>query len=343
MIKKEQQGRLKGGTPVFSYTLSAGKMEAVILSYGATLASLKVGATDVILGYDSFEGYVSGNSSQGATVGRYANRIARGAFDLHGKSYRLDANEASTGCHIHGGVRGFSRCSWSLEELRDGEKPSLALTYASPDGDQGYPGALFVTVTFTLSDSSLDISYRAETDRPTICNLTNHSYFNLAGEGDCLEHSLQLFAEKWLPVDKSFIPVRIASVKDTPFDFTLPKAIGCDIFAKDPQLEIVGGGYDHNFILSGDRSWKKAAVAFCPKTDITMTVSTDLPGVQLYTSNMLNEPQGKNGKPLFKHQGFCLETQFWPDTPNHPDYPSCALEPGEVYETHTEFSFEAGD
>ncbi|MBR4748382.1 MAG: galactose mutarotase [Abditibacteriota bacterium] len=343
MIKKEQYGRLVTEEPVFIYTLSAGMMEAGIISYGATLVSLKVKGVDVILGYDSLQGYVEGNSSQGATIGRYANRIAEGRFSVGGSDYSLDRNEESTGCHIHGGVKGFSRQVWELEELKDGDAPSLTLNYVSPDGDQGYPGELCVNVTFTLTDSALDIRYHAVTDKPTICNLTNHSYFNLAGRGDCLEHSLQIFAGEWLPVDESFIPLKRESVKDTVFDFTLPKAIGCDIDEDDPQLSVVGGGYDHNYILGTDRSWKKAAVVFCPETDITMTVSTDLPGIQLYTSNMLCEPLGKYGMPLVKHQALCLETQFWPDSPNHSDYPSCALMPGEEYDTHTEFSFTAGD
>ncbi len=343
MVKKEQFGLLPDGSPVFIYNLGAGFMEAEILSYGATIRSLKVKGTDVILGYDTLEGYLNGNSSQGASIGRYANRIAEGRCDIHGAAVTLERNESSTGCHIHGGVKGFSRCLWLLEELKDGDAPSVSLTYTSPDGDQGYPGRLDVRITFTLSCDSLAIKYEAQTDKPTLCNLTNHSYFNLAGKGNCLDCSLQIFAEEWLPVDSHFIPMKVASVKDTVFDFTLPKAIGCDIFQKDSQLEIVGGGYDHNYILGRDRSRKKAAEAFCPETDITMTVYTDLPGIQLYTSNMLDEPVGKNGTPLTKHQAFCLETQFWPDSPNHADYPSCVLEPGDKFMSVTEFVFQAGD
>jgi aldose 1-epimerase len=340
------------GEPVERYTLTNnGGLQVSILTYGGIVQSILVpdrtgNLGDVALGFDNIEDYVESSPYFGAIVGRYANRIAEGRFELDGQTYELAINnEPNT---LHGGERGFDKVIWTAEEVDDPDGPSLALSYTSPDGEEGYPGTLEVTVTYTVTqDDELRIEYAATTDAPTVVNLSNHSYFNLAGEGSgpVFDHELQLNAGSFTPVDETLIPTgEIAPVEGTAFDFTTPKPIGQDIHnADDPQI-LIGLGYDHNFVLDrdtpDDTSLIEAAVVTEESTGRVMTVSTTEPGVQFYSGNFLNGAfGGKSGQTYRQSDGFCLETQHFPDSPNQPDFPSTELRPGEEFSSTTIYAF----
>jgi aldose 1-epimerase len=337
-------GVLADGSPVDLYTLTNEHgMEARIMTYGGILVSLKVpdssgNLADVVLGFDSLDQYVKQSPYFGAIVGRYANRIAKGKFTLEGKEYTLAINNGANS--LHGGLRGFDKVVWKAVQ----ESNLLSLTYVSGDGEEGYPGTLSVKVIYKLSkDNILRIDYVATTDNPTVLNLSHHSYFNLAGagEGDVLGHLLTINADAFTPVDAGLIPTgELRKVKGTPFDFSTPTAIGARINQDDDQLK-KRGGYDHNFVLNKSKKYlTEAARVEDPASGRVMEVWTTEPGLQFYTGNFLGgNMKGKGGKTYAKRGGFCLETQHFPDSPNHPEFPSTELKPGNGFHSVTEFRF----
>jgi len=349
-ISKAAFGKTTEGTPVDLYTLvNANGMKATITNYGAILVSLETPdrdgkMADVTLGYETVKEYIAETPYFGAIVGRYGNRIAKGKFSLDGKQYTLATNNDEN--HLHGGVKGFDKVVWQAKAILADKGPGLVLNYVSPDGEEGYPGNLSVTITYLLTDDNeLRIHYEATTDKPTVCNITHHSYFNLAGQGngDILGHELMIAANRFTPVDKTLIPTgELRPVKGTPMDFTKPTAIGDRVNAKDEQIEF-GGGYDHNWVLdNADGSMAVAARVYEPTSGRVMEVLTVEPGLQFYCGNFLDGTlTGKGGK-VYKHRyGFCLETQHFPDSPNHPDFPTTTLRPGEKYCTTTVYKFSA--
>ena len=298
-----------------------------------------------VLGYDNLQGYIDNNPYFGAIVGRYGNRIAEGKLSLDGKQYSLATNNEPGGiaCHLHGGIKGFDKVVWKAEPIEQEDVIGVRFSYLSKDGEEGYPGNLNCTVTYLLTDNNeLKIEYLATTDKPTVVNLTNHSYFNLTGcERDILEHQLMLNADKFTPTDIGLIPTgELRSVKGTVMDFAQPTAIGARINSEDEHIKF-GGGYDHNWVLNkqGDEM-SLAATVYEPATGRFMEVLTAEPGIQFYSGNFLDGTiTGKGGK-IYKHRyGFCLETQHYPDSPNHPSFPSTVLRPGERYETTTIYRF----
>ena len=320
-------------------------MEVRLASYGARITSIKVpdfnGAmVDVVLGFDTVEPYRSSVKKPylGATLGRYAGRIANGRFTLDGVEHVLAKNNGPN--HNHGGVAGFDKVVWHVKQLRNG----VQFDYTSPDGEEGYPGTLKARVTYTLTDANeLIIDYRATADRATPVNLSNHTYFNLAGEGSntVLNHELMIDAEEMLAIDKTSVPTgKIASVACTPFDFRYPKPVGRDINQTNEQLAN-GSGYDHTFVLNPKKGAKKPAATLYEKTSgRKLVVFTDQPGLQLYTANFLDGSlNGKSGKPYMKRGSLCLETQHFPDSPNQPKFPNTILRPGETYQTKTIYQF----
>ena len=341
-IRKESFGQSPDGEGVDLYTLTnANGLRARITNYGAILVSLEVpdrdgDLADITLGYDTLDGYIKRGSFFGATVGRYANRIGGAGFVLNGIEYKLAANNGPN--HIHGGKKGFDKVVWNAEQIETADAVGVKLTYLSKDGEEGYPGNLDCTVIYTLtSNDELKISYEAETDKTTVLNLTNHSYYNLAGQGtgDILGHELMLNADSYTVVDEGLIPTgEIRSVKDSPMDFTSPMSIGS-------RIGQVGKGYDHNYVLnSGGGGLALCARVHEPASGRVMEVHTTEPGVQLYTGNFLNGSiTGKDGKVYNKHYAFCLETQHFPDSPNKPHFPSVVLEPGQKYTTVTVHKF----
>ncbi len=350
-IRKAPFGATGDGKKVEIYTLtnSAGA-EARIMTYGGTVVSLKVPDkkgkfADVVLGYDTLDGYL-GNSGTyfGALIGRYANRIAAGKFNLDGKEYVLATNNNAN--HLHGGVKGFDKVVWTADKSStDKSGANLELSYFSKDGEEGYPGNLSVKVIYTLTENNeLKIVYAATTDKDTVVNLTHHSYFNLAGagSGDVLNHQLQLNADSFTPVrDNGSIPTgELRSVKGTPFDFTVPTTIGARIEQDNDQLKF-GNGYDHNYVLNKTgNSLTKAATVYEPTSGRVLEVSTTEPGVQLYSGNFLDGTiTGKGGKVYQKHFGFCLEAQHFPDSPNEPKFPTTELKPGQKYSQTTVYKF----
>lgn len=343
--RQESYGQMPDGTPVELYTLvNANGLKAKIINYGAILVSLEVPdrngkLADVVLGYNSLDDYLKRGGLFGAVVGRYANRIGGAKFTLNGVEYQLAPNNRPN--HIHGGKKGFDKVIWRLEDLRgDGSEAAVKLSYVSQDGEEGYPGNLACSVTYTLTkDNELKINYEAETDKATVVNLTNHSYFNLAGHGagDVLDHVLTLNADKYTVFNDALIPTgEIRSVKGTPLDFTTPTRIGA-------RIAEMGAGYDQNYVLDGGGG----SPALCarvqePTSGRVMEVYTTEPGVQLYTGNWLNSSvTGKGGKVYGKHGGFCLETQHYPDSPNKPNFPSVVLNPGQKFASVTVFKFSA--
>jgi aldose 1-epimerase len=338
-------GKTKTGDQMDLYTLTnKSGMEAAITNYGGIVVSLKVPDRkgqlgDVVLGFDTADGYLGEHPYFGSIVGRYGNRIGNAKFSLNGTEYKLAAN--NNGHHLHGGVEGFNRKLWKATP-GTGAEPSLALTYLSKDMEEGYPGNLSVTVTYTLTDKNeLRIDYLATTDKDTVINLTNHSYFNLAGGGDILSHEMQILADRFTPVDAGLIPLgELRKVEGTPFDFRSPHTIGERISAADEQLKL-GKGYDHNFVLnSGGGSLATIAKVNERTTGRVMEVLTTEPGVQFYTGNFLDgSVKGKGGKPYLLRNGFCLETQHFPDSPNKPEFPSVVLKPGAKYESTTVYRF----
>jgi aldose 1-epimerase len=343
-IKRELFGKLPDGTAVDIYTLkNRARLEARIMTYGATLVSLKVPdrggvLADVNLGFDTLAGYLGTHPYFGVIVGRYANRIAKARFTLDGVEFRLAPN--NNGNTLHGGLRGFDKVVWTAEALQVADGVGLRLTYLSKDGEEGYPGNLAVTVVYMLTNANeLEIRYEAATDKKTPVNLTNHAYWNLKGEGngDILGHVLRLEADRITAVDSAvnLIPTgEILPVAGTPFDFTSPHAIG-------ERIARVEGGYDHNFILkSGGGTLGLAARVEEPGSGRVLEIWTDQPAIQLYTGNFLDGTViGKGGKAYQKHYGLCLETQHFPDSPNHPHFPSTILEPGQTYRTTTVHKF----
>jgi len=344
-VASREFGKTPSGETVELYTLKNAKgVEAAISTYGGVVVSLKVpdraGALgDIVLGFDDFKGYLIPPPYFGAIVGRYGNRIAHAQFTLDGVDYKLAKNDGDN--TLHGGKRGFDKVLW---KAKPGPGQSLELTYLSKDGEEGYPGNLSVTVVYTLTDDNeLKIDYTATTDKDTVLNLTNHSYFNLAGqgEGDILGHELTLNADRYTPVDKGLIPTgELRSVEGTPFDFRQPHAIGERIGSNDEQM-VLGGGYDHNFVLnrSGD-GLSLAAKVTAAKSGRVLEVLTTEPAIQFYTGNFLDGTiHGKGGKVYGRRSAFCLETQHYPDSPNHPAFPSTELKPGQTYHTTTVFRF----
>jgi aldose 1-epimerase len=345
-IKQEHFGRLADGTGVDIYTLTnASGLEARVMTYGAILVSMKIPdrkgvPADVNLGFDTLEGYLSTHPYFGAIIGRYANRIAKARFTLAGVEYHLAPN--NNGNTLHGGLKGFDKVVWKAEPVKSAHGTGVKLTYLSKDMEEGFPGNLAVTVVYTLTDANeLEIRYEATTDKTTILNLSNHAYWNLKGEGrgDILGHRLQIEADRITAVDSptNLIPTgEILAVAGTPFDFTSPHAIG-------ERIAQVEGGYDHDFALrSGGGTLALAARVEEPESGRAMEIWTDQPGIQLYTGNFLDGTVvGKGGKAYGKHFAFCLETQHFPDSPNHPNFPSTVLEPGQTYRTVTVHKFSA--
>lgn len=340
-------GKDKNGTTVQIYTLTnKNGVEARITNYGATLVSLKVPdrsgkLADIVLGFDSVDGYTQNPPPPyfGATIGRYGNRIGGAKFTLDGKTYMLDANDGKNS--LHGGNHGFDKATWTAKPSADGQ--AVYFTYVSKDGEGGYPGNLTATVSYTLSPANeIGIHYVATTDQDTVVNLTNHSYFNLSGpgSGDILDHVLTINADRFTPVDSGLIPTgELRSVAGTPFDFRQPHAVGERINADDEQLKLARG-YDHNWVLNRTGSGLElAAHVLDPKSGRVLEVLTDQPGLQFYTGNFLDGAyKGIGG--AYQHRGaLCLETQHFPDSPNHPDFPSTELKPGQTYDTTTVFRF----
>src|ERR1051326_8741617 len=345
-IIREPFGRTKDGTPVDLFTLRNSKgVEARICNYGGILVSMKVPDRhgkigDVSLGYDYFEDYLKNNPFFGALVGRYGNRIARGKFSLDGKEYTLAINNGPNS--LHGGLKGFDKVVWepSIRATPDGA--ALQLKYLSKDGEEGFPGNLSVTALYTLTeDNGLKLEYTATTDKTTIVNLTQHSYFNLAGKGDVLKHLVLINADRFTPVDETLIPTgELRPVDGTPFDFRKPTAIGARIEQPDEQLKF-GGGYDHNFVINkvmGELTVMARVTE--PTSGRALEVLSTEPGLQFYSGNFLDgKLTGKGGWGYQFLNDFCMEPQHFPDSPNHPDFPSVLLKPGQVYHNIIVFRF----
>ena len=347
-VTKDFFGQTPDSKQVDLYTLvNKNGMTAKITNYGAILVSLEVpdrdgNMADVVLGYDNLNDYIERGSFFGATVGRYANRIGGAKFTLDGVEYKLAANNGPN--HLHGGKKGFDKVVWRLEDMKEEDDQVLVkLTYISEDGEEGYPGNLACCVTYTLTnDNELKIDYEAETDKTTVVNLTNHSYFNLAsqGAGNVLDHVVMINADKYTVFDEGLIPTgEIRSVEGTPLDFTSPTSIGA-------RIGQVGNGYDQNYILSKDGAGA-GSLTLCarvlePTSGRILEVHTTEPGVQFYTGNFLNNTiTGKDGKVYGKHYGFCLETQHYPDSPNKPEFPTTVLKPGQKFTSTTVYAFSA--
>jgi aldose 1-epimerase len=346
-VTKESFGKLPDGTAIDIYTLSDGPVEARITNYGGVLVSFKVPdksgkSEDVVLGFDSADGYYQhfnhpNNAFFGAVIGRYANRIAHGSFTLDGKKYELPKNDGPN--TLHSGPHGFNNVVWTGKQIPNG----VELTYLAKDGESGFPGNLTTTVRYTLLKTDLRIEYAATTDKDTVLNLTNHSYFNLAGQGngDILKHQLALRASRYTPVNATLIPTgELAPVASTPLDFTKPAVIGERIDADNDQLK-KGRGYDHNWVLdSKGGKLAEAAEVYEPTSGRVLKVFTTEPGVQFYSGNFLDGTvKGKQGKTYLHRGGFCLETQHFPDSPNQPNFPSTELKPGQKFNSVTVFSF----
>jgi aldose 1-epimerase len=347
-VEKQAWGRAADGQTVQLYTLkNRSGMTMRVANLGCIIVSLTAPdrdgrPADVMLGYDRLEDYLTDTRHFGAVVGRYGNRIAGGRFTLDGKEYQLSVNRPPN--HLHGGVIGFEKAVWSATGIVGDDRVGLKLHYLSPDGEEGYPGNLDATVCYWLTDDNeLRIEYSATTDQPTPVNLTNHSYFNLAGagKGDILGHELMLAADHFTPVDETLIPTgELRPVAGTPFDFTKPTPIGARVDADDQQIRY-GGGYDHNFVFSRwDGKLRRVGTLYDPGSGRVMEMLTTEPGVQFYCGNFLNGKDiGKGGQPYERRSGLCLETQHFPDSPNRPQFPSCILRPDERYRHVTVYRF----
>jgi aldose 1-epimerase len=336
-------GKTPEGQLVTLHTLTNKNGVSVsIMDYGATIVKILAPdrhgkLDDIVLGFDKFSPYLHLTTYFGATIGRYGNRIAKGRFPIGKTQYQLECNNGPNA--LHGGLRGFDKRMWKVEPV-ESDVPAVRFSRLSPDGEEGYPGNLFVSVTFSLNDDNeLRISYEATTDKETIINLTNHSYFNLAGGGTIFSHILTLHADAFTPVDATLIPTgEIKKVAGTPWDFLDPTPMGL-------HLKQAGGkpiGFDHNFVLNKGffSDWSLAAEVDEPRSGRTLTVSTDQPGVQFYTGNFLDGTLiGAGGHVYRQYTGFCLETQHFPDSPNHDNFPSTVLAPGETYKTSTVYAF----
>lgn len=334
-LTKRPFGTLPDGTDVTCYTMTADNgFSAEILDYGATIRALTVPdrngkPVDVVLGYDTLEEYCKNEDYLGATIGRFANRIGKGRFELNGKEYVLALNNGKN--HLHGGKIGFDKKVWATELTETG----ITFSILSPDGEEGYPGNLQTSVTMSWKGNGLELHYKATTDQDTILNLTNHSYFNLDGEGTVREQTLQIAADSFTNNDSGCLPTgEILPVAGTAMDFRKPRAIGDGADSDEPCIRY-SKGYDVNFVFSGS----PAVIAESAKSGIVMTMTTDQPGMQLYTANLLSDRKGKNGARYGFRSGFCLETQHYPDCIHHPEWPSCVLRAGEVFESTTTYSF----
>jgi aldose 1-epimerase len=346
-MKKAAFGRMPDGRVVDLYTLTnRNGMEVAITNYGGIVVSLlapdRAGKlADVVLGFDDLAGYLGGNPFFGALVGRYANRIANAEFKLDGVEYHLARNNGPNS--LHGGTKGFDKKLWAAHDVSK-QNPALELACQSPDGEEGYPGDLSVRVVYTLTDSNeLKIDYRATTDKDTVLNLTNHSYFNLAGQGngDVLRHLLMINADRFTPIDSTLIPTgELRNVEGTPFDFRRATAVGARIGADEEQLRF-GKGYDHNFVLNRkDNGLVLAARVTDPESGRVMEVLTTQPGVQFYSGNFLDgSVRGKGGQAYGRRSALCLETQHFPNSPNQPNFPSTELKPGQSFHEITVFKF----
>ena len=345
-IKKQAFGMTESRQVVELYTLTnANGMEARIMTYGGAVVSLKAPDRngklgDVVLGYETLDGYLKNNPYFGAIIGRYGNRIGKARFSLDGKEYPLGKNNGEN--TLHGGLKGFDKVVWKGKEVKSRDGGGLELTYLSKDGEEGFPGNLSVTVSYTLTNQNeLKIEYSARTDKTTVVNLTNHSYFNLAGEGSILQHELMINAGRFTPVDAGLIPTgELRSVKGTPMDFTQFAGIGTRIDQQDEQLTF-GRGYDHNWVLNNATGkLAVAAKAYEPVSGRVMEVLTTEPGIQFYSGNFLDGTiAGKGGQVYKQRYGFCLETQHFPDSPNKPGFPSTVLKPGQRYNSSTIYRF----
>lgn len=344
-VTRQPFGKTTEGTPVEIFTLSDGTHEARVATYGGVLVSFKTPdrngkVADVVLGFDDVDGYFNNFNGPsdaffGALIGRYANRIAHGTFTLEGKQHSLPKNNGEN--TLHGGPHGFNNVVWKAKPIANG----VELSYLSKDGEEGFPGNLTAHVRYTLNGGSLRIEYSATTDKATVVNLTNHSYFNLAGQGDILNHELTLHASRFTPVDAGLIPTgELKAVQSTPFDFREAKTIGSRINENDEQLHL-GHGYDHNWVLDHPKEkLAEAAELYDPSTGRVLKVLTDQPGIQFYSGNFLDGSiKGNGGRPYELHAALCLETQHFPDSPNHPDFPTTELSPGQRYHTVTVFEF----
>ena len=336
ICEKKPFGVTKNGEQVTAYTLSNGAMSAVILDYGCIIQALYApdkngNPVDVVLGYDTVKAYEDNDGYLGAAIGRVGNRIAKGKFTLNGKDYTLAVNNGPN--HLHGGLVGFDSVIWNAQVTDD----ALIFTRTSPDGEEGYPGNLAVTITYRLTENAITLTYDAKTDADTLVNLTNHTYFNLAGEGDVLDHVLKVNADAFCEGDPDCLPTgKLIPVAGTPFDFTQAKKIGRDIGMDDIQLKNAGG-YDHNFALNAGAD--AAAVLYSEKTGIEMTTTTTLPGVQVYSANFLTEREGKGGRKIGFRHALCLETQVYPDAIHNPHFPSAVLKAGDEFHTETTYTF----
>ena len=349
-VRVSDFGKTTDGVPIYRYLLDNKKgVEAVVISYGATLVSLKIPdrngkVADIVLGYDNLEGYEQGKSYFGGTIGRYGNRIAGGQFTLDGTLYHLPKNDGPN--TLHGGTIGFNKRVWKAVDRSTASAQVLELSYTSPDGEEGFPGTLKVHVTYTLpaETNELRIDYSATTEKDTVLNLTNHSYFNLSGDphNTILDHQLLLRAKEFTPVDSTLIPTgELLAVQGTPFDFTKPTAIGARINQDDQQLKF-GKGYDHNWVLEKTEKGglQLAAEVFEPTSGRVLEVLTTQPGIQFYSGNFLDGTAiGKGGIAYAHRTGLCLETQHFPDSPNHPKFPSTELKPGHTFRSTTVLRF----
>ena len=346
-VKKQAYGTMPDGTPVDLYTLTNSKgMQAGIITYGGAVVQLMVPdrggkAADIVLAMDDLAGMRKQDAFFGALIGRYGNRIGHAQFTLDGQTFKLPANNGEN--TLHGGPEGFDKKVWKAEPGSGPDGQTLTLTYLSKDGEMGFPGNLNAKVVYTLTNNNeLKLDYTATTDKPTVVNLTNHTYFNLAGEGDILGHEVMINADRFTPVDSGLIPTgELKPVKGTPFDFTTATPIGARINQDDPQLK-AGNGYDHNWVLNkNDASLAKAAEVHDPKSGRMMEVWTVEPGLQFYTGNFLNGSLQAKGRTFAQRNAFCMETQHFPDSPNKPDFPSTTLRPGQTYHTTTLYRFSA--
>jgi len=341
-VSRTSFGKLPNGSNVELYTLKSDQLELKLITLGARVTALTAPdrngkSADIVLGYDNLGDYLHNKEFYfGVVPGRYANRIAHGKFTLGGKPYQITLNDGVNS--LHGGVEGFAARNWSAKEIPNG----VEFTLVSPDGDQGYPGTLTSHVRYTLVHETVRIEYSATTDKATVINLTNHAYFNLAGEGNpsILGEKLTLDADKYTPVDSTLIPTgQLAPVVGTPFDFTHATTIGDRIDANNEQLKFAGG-YDHNWVVRGvPGTLRPAAKVYDPSSGRVLTVETTEPGIQFYAGNFLDgSAKGPAGKPYVKRSALCLETQHFPDSPNHPNFPSTELKPGHTYHSVTTFT-----
>jgi len=346
LISRSPFGHTLEGAPVDLYTLrNPGGIEARICNYGGIVVSLKTPdrdghLDDVVLGFDQLDGYLGLNPYFGALVGRICNRVAKATFTLEGATHTLAANNGPNA--LHGGRKGFDKMVWQATLTGTAAAPALELHFLSKDGEEGYPGNLLVKAAYGLTaDHGLRLDFTATTDKSTVLNLTQHSYFNLAGKGDILGHRVQIDADRFTPVDSSLIPIgELRTVAGTPFDFRRPTAIGARIEQDDEQLQR-GRGYDHNFVLNHPMGRLDVIARVSdPVTGRVLEVLTTQPGVQLYSGNFLDGTiKGKGGQVYHQRSGFCLEAQHFPDSPNHPEFPSVMLRPGEVYRNTVIFRF----